>query len=61
IRTLQEKRDKYFIYVVKDALQNPTLCVTRGSKLLEITDIKTIIPFNKWWESAKEEEFQPWI
>lgn len=60
-RTLQEKRDKYFIYVVKDALQNPTLCVTRGSKLLEITDIKTIIPFNKWWESAKEEEFQPWI
>lgn len=58
---LQEKRDKYFIYVVKDVLRNPTLCVTRGNKLLKITEIKTIIPFNKWWGNAKEEEFQPLI
>jgi len=57
--TLQEKREKYFVYIVRDALRNPTLCVTRGDKLLKITEIKTIIPFNKWWENAKEEEFQP--
>jgi len=58
-RTLQEKQDKYFIYVVRDVLRNPRLRITPGSKLLEITDIKIIIPFNKWWESAEEEEFQP--
>ena len=57
--TLQEKREKYFVYVVRDALRNPTLCVTRGDRLLEITEIKTIIAFSKWWENAKEEEFQP--
>jgi len=57
--TLQEKREKYFVYVVRDALGDPTLCVTRGDRLLEITEIKTIIPFSKWWENAKEEEFQP--
>lgn len=57
--TLQEKREKYFVYIVRDALRNPTLCVTRGDRLLKITEIKTIIPFSKWWENAKEEEFQP--
>jgi len=56
--TLQKKREKYFVYVVRDVLRNPTLCVTRGDKLLKITEIKTIIPFRKWWENAKEEEFQ---
>lgn len=58
-RTLQEKRGKYFVYVVKDALRYPTLCVTQGDKLLSITDIKMIIPFNKWSSEAKDEEFQP--
>jgi len=57
--TLQEKREKYFVYIIRDALRNPTLHVTRGDKLIKIPDIKTIIPFNKWWENAKEEEFQP--
>ena len=57
--TLQEKREKYFVYVVKDVLRYPTLCVTRGDRLLAITEIKTIIPFNKWWRDAKDEEFQP--
>ncbi|MBA7695073.1 hypothetical protein ES703_103694 [subsurface metagenome] len=60
LRALQSKQDKYFVYVVKDALRTPTLCVTLGGKLLGITDIKTIIPFSKWWSSAKEEEFLPW-
>jgi hypothetical protein len=45
--------------VVKDVLRYPTLCVTRGDRLLAITEIKTIIPFNKWWRDAKDEEFQP--
>jgi hypothetical protein len=57
--TIQEKCEKYFVYIIRDALRNPTLCVTRGDKLLKITDVKTIIPFSKWWENAKEEEFQP--
>jgi len=59
VTTLREKGEKYFVYVVRDALRNPTLCVTRGDRLLKITEIKTIIPFRKWWENAKEEEFQP--
>jgi len=57
--TLQERREKYFVYVVIDVLRRPTLCVTRADRLLKITDIRTIIPFSKWWENAKEEEFQP--
>jgi len=56
---LQEKRERYFVYVITDALRDPTLCVTRGDRLLKITQIKTIIPFSKWWENAKDEEFQP--
>jgi len=59
LTTLQEKREKYFVYVVRDALRNPTLSVTPGDRLLKITEIKTIIPFSKWWENAREEEFQP--
>ncbi|HCC69181.1 MAG TPA: hypothetical protein DEP99_04770, partial [Nitrospiraceae bacterium] len=57
--TLRNKKERYFVYVVKDALQHPTLCVTRGDKLLSITDIKTVIPFNKWSSKAIDEEFQP--
>jgi len=59
LRTLRKKRSEYFVYVVKDALRYPSLCVTQGDKLLNITDIKTIIPFNKWSSEAKDEEFQP--
>lgn len=59
IKTLQNKREKYFVYVVKDALRYPTLCVTRGDKLLSITDINIIIPFSKWSSAAEEEEYQP--
>jgi len=59
--TLRAKQEKYFVYVVKDALRYPTLCVTRGDKLLEITDIKIIIPFNKWATQAKDEEYMPFV
>ena len=61
VSTLKDKLEKYFVYVVKDALRYPTLCVTRGDKLVNISETKAkiIIPFNKWWSSAKDEEFQP--
>jgi len=58
-KKLKEKQEKYFVYVVKDCLRYPTLCVTRGDKLLGITEIKTIIPFNKWSTEAKDDEYQP--
>ncbi|MFQ5980429.1 MAG: sacsin N-terminal ATP-binding-like domain-containing protein [Candidatus Heimdallarchaeota archaeon] len=59
LSALREKQEKYFVYVVRQALSNPSLCVTRGDKLLQITDIRTIIPFSKWWDNTKEEEFEP--
>lgn len=61
LNTLKDKQEKYFVYVVKDALRYPTLCVTRGDKLLEITDIKIIIPFNKWSNQAQDEEYMPFV
>ena len=57
-RTLQEQRERYFVYVITDALRNPTLYVTRGDQLLMVTQIRTVIHFRKWWDSAKEEEFK---
>ncbi len=57
LKTLREKRNEYFIYVVKDALKYPILCVTIGDKLLNIDDIKMTIPFDKWYSKAKDEEF----
>ena len=58
-KTLRDKRDKYYVYLVKDCLNYPTLCVTRGDKLIDITDTKIIIPFTKWRDEAKEDEYQP--
>ena len=55
--TLQEKRERYFVYIVRDVLRNPTLCIIRGDKLMKIAEVKAIVPFKKWWENAKEEEF----
>jgi len=57
-RTLRDKQDKYFIYVVTDVLRNPILYVIQGDKLLKIEDIKIIIPFSKW-KDIRDEEFQP--
>lgn len=59
LATLSEKRDKYYVYVVKDALKYPTLCVSRGDRILEITDKKIIIPYSKWSTEAKDDEYQP--
>lgn len=57
-RVLRHKRDKYFIYVVSDALRTPILHSIQGDKLLKIEDTKIIIPFNKW-KDIIDEEFQP--
>jgi glucosamine 6-phosphate synthetase-like amidotransferase/phosphosugar isomerase protein len=59
LRALRDKKDKYFVYVVTDALKEPLLHTVRGTRLLEITDTKIIIPFNKWSSEAKDEEFKP--
>ena len=56
--TLQKQREHYFVYVVTDALRSPTLHVTRGDKLLNMTQFRTVIPFRRWWSGAKEEEFK---
>jgi len=58
-RGLRTKQDKYFVYVVIDAFRNPVLYVTRGDRLLDISDTKIIIPFNQWRDKAKDEEYQP--
>ena len=57
-RTLRDKKDKYFIYVVVNALQKPTLYSFQGDKLLQINDVKIIIPYSKW-KNVIDEEFQP--
>ncbi len=58
-RCLRDKRDKYFIYVVVNAFKNsPHLYICKGDRLLQIEDIKVIIPFDRW-TTMKEEEFQP--
>jgi hypothetical protein len=59
LKTLQAKQSEYFVYVVRETLRNPTLSVTRGNRLLDISDVRTIIPFSKWWGTAKEEEYRP--
>lgn len=58
-RALRDKKDEYFVYVVTNALRDPLLSTTLGTKLLEITDTKIIIPFNKWSTEARDEEFSP--
>jgi len=58
LKALRERGEKYFVYVIRNALTNPTLYVIRGDKLLKrIRNAKITIPFNKWWD-AKDEEFQ---
>ena len=58
-KSLRDKKDKYFVYVVTDVLNEPLLHVSNGYKLLEIPDTKIIIPFKKWSNNAKEEEYKP--
>lgn len=57
-KTLQKNPAMYFVYVVREALQNPTLSVILGTKLLQITDTNVTIPYTKW-DEVKYEEFRP--
>ncbi len=57
-KTLQKNPEKYFVYVIKDALQNPSLSVLHGEELLLITDIAVTYSYNRWY-GVKYEEFQP--
>lgn len=56
--TLQKEQDKYFVYVVEAALQNPRLYVIRGSELVKAA-FSFITIESKQWKPLKEEEFQP--
>lgn len=49
-KALRDKKEKYFIYIILDALRSPMVYIIQGDKLLEIEDMKVIIPFNKWRE-----------
>jgi hypothetical protein len=57
-KALRDKKEKYFIYIILDALRKPMVYTTQGDELLKIEDIKVIIPFNKWREISGD-EFQP--
>ncbi len=58
-KMLREKLDKYYVYLVKDCLKYPTLCVLRGDRLFEIPETEIAIPYDKWYKEAKEDEYQP--
>ena len=57
IKKLHEEGEKYFLYVVRDALRNPVLTEIKGHKLLDV-DYSISIDFNKWHDLS-EVEFQP--
>jgi len=57
LKRLQMEREKYFIYIVRNALRNPVLSVIKGFNLLSI-DYSISVDFYKW-RNFSEEEFQP--
>ncbi|MEM3908224.1 MAG: DUF3883 domain-containing protein, partial [Nitrososphaerota archaeon] len=58
MKELNKNPQKYFVYVVKDALTFPSLLVLSGEKLANLDGIKTIYPYNRWRE-AIEDSFSP--
>lgn len=56
-RLYKKGGEKYFLYIVRDALNNPTLSEIKGSNLLNV-DYSISIDFYKW-KDLSEEEFQP--
>ena len=56
---LGSNREKYFVYVVTDALRKPKLYINRGDKLSEISEMKVILTYNQWYEHVESEVFQP--
>ena len=57
-KKLMQEEDKYFVYGVVDALNNPTLYVLRGDRILEEEEFRMPIRPAKW-EELKEEKYQP--
>lgn len=56
--TLMQEKERYFVYIVGDALNNPTLYVIRGDKILAEEEFRMPIRSSKL-EELKEEKFQP--
>lgn len=56
-KTLRDKEERYFIYMILDALRRPTVYAIQGNKLLEVA-FNVVIPFNEW-RDLSDEEFQP--
>lgn len=57
-KTLMKEGSKYFVYMVIDTLDNPTLCVLKGDDLLENEEYRMVMNASKWKKLIKE-EFQP--
>lgn len=57
-KKLMTEEDKYFVYGVVDALNNPTLYALKGGKILEEEEFRMPIRPAKW-EELKEEKYQP--
>jgi hypothetical protein len=55
---LQKRPEKYYVYIILNCLENPTLYPIKGPKLLDVTYKKMMIP-NKEWRDIIEEEYQP--
>lgn len=55
-KKLQKEGERYFLYVIRDALRNPILSEIKGSKLLEV-DYSISIDFYRW-KNLSEEEFE---
>lgn len=55
---LQKRPDNYYVYIILNCLEEPTLYPIKGTKLLEVTYKKMMIP-NKEWRDIIEEEYQP--
>ncbi|MFH8119921.1 MAG: DUF3883 domain-containing protein [Candidatus Aenigmatarchaeota archaeon] len=57
-KKLQSEGEKYFLYVIRDALKNPILSVIKGSKLFNVDNYSISIGFYIW-KNLTEEDFQP--
>lgn len=57
-KTLRKEGSKYFVYMVVDTLNNPTLCILKGDDLLENEEYSMAMYASKWKKLVKE-EFQP--
>jgi hypothetical protein len=54
---LQNEGENYYIYVVRDALNYPTLSVIKGEKILSV-DRSIKVSYNEWQDLGNE-EYQP--